>query len=114
MVPTEQEEVLGVLDLIGQQQADGLQRLLAAVYIVPQEEVVALWREAPVFEQPQKVVVLAMDVTCDPGNQVSTGAGSRLEPRARMGSRLEGSRDLGGQCRLQGTKGPGQESHRRS
>lgn len=109
VVPTEQEEVLGVLDLIGQQQADGLQRLLAPVYVVPQEEVVALWREAPVFKQPQKVVVLAVDITCDPGNQVSTGAGSLLEPRARVGLKIRRI-----QGRLQETKGPGQESHRRS
>lgn len=72
MVPTEQKEVLRVLDLIGQQQTDGLQRLLAPVNVVPQEEVVALWREAAILEQPQKVIVLAMDVTCDPGNQVRT------------------------------------------
>lgn len=72
MVPTEQEEVLRVLDLIGQQQTDGLQRLLASVHIVPQKEVVAFRREAAILEQPQKVIVLAMDVTCDPGNQVST------------------------------------------
>lgn len=75
MVPTEQEEVLWVLDFIGQQQADGLQRLLAPVHIVPQEEVVALWRKAAVLEQPQKVVVLAVDVTCDPGDQISTSCG---------------------------------------
>lgn len=52
VVPTKQKEILRVFDLIGQQQADGLQRLLATIHIVPQEEVVALWREATIFKQP--------------------------------------------------------------
>lgn len=34
MVATEKEEVLWVLDLVGQQEADGLQGLLASVHIV--------------------------------------------------------------------------------
>lgn len=52
VIPTEQKEILRVFDLIGQQQADGLQRLLATVHIVPQEKVVALWREATILKQP--------------------------------------------------------------
>lgn len=52
VVPTEQKEILRVFDLIGQQQADGLQRLLATVHIVPQEKVVALWGEATILKQP--------------------------------------------------------------
>jgi hypothetical protein len=71
VVPTEQEEILRILDLIGQQQADSLQRLLAPVHVVTQEKVVALWRETAILEQPQKVIVLAVDVTCNPGNQES-------------------------------------------
>lgn len=34
VVPPQDEEVLGVLDLVGQQQADGLEALLAAVHVV--------------------------------------------------------------------------------
>ena len=63
VVPPEQEEVLGVLDLVGQQQADGLQGLLPPVHIVTQEQVVALRGEAAILKEPQQVVVLAMDVT---------------------------------------------------
>lgn len=95
VVPTEQKEVLGVLDLIGQQQADGLQRLLAPVHVVPQKQVVALWREAAVLEQPQKVVVLAMNVACDPENQVSTRCSLNLNPGPGLDSRVERSRDFG-------------------
>ncbi len=65
VVAPEQEEVLRVLDLVGEQQADGLQRLLAAVDVVPEEEVVGLGREAAVLEEPQEVVVLPVDVAAD-------------------------------------------------
>ena len=40
MITSEQEEVLGVLDLVREQQADGLERLLAAVDVVAEEAVV--------------------------------------------------------------------------
>lgn len=63
VVAPQQEEVLGVLDLVGKQQADGLQRLLAPVYVVPQKQVIALRGEAPVLKEPQEVVVLPVDVT---------------------------------------------------
>lgn len=63
MVAPQQEEVLGVLDLVSEQQADGLQRLLAPVHIVSQKQVIALRGEAPVLEEPQQVVVLPVDVT---------------------------------------------------
>lgn len=52
VVAPQQEEVLGVLDLVGQQQADGLQGLLAPVHVVPQEQVVGLWGEAAVLKEP--------------------------------------------------------------
>lgn len=63
MVSSQQKEVFGVFDLVGQQQADGLQGLLASVYIVPQKQVVALWRKAPIFKQPEQIIVLPMDIT---------------------------------------------------
>ncbi|KAF3850650.1 hypothetical protein F7725_012422 [Dissostichus mawsoni] len=42
---------------VSQQQADGLQRLLPPVHVVPQEQVVALGGEAAVLKQPQQVVL---------------------------------------------------------
>ena len=63
MVSPEQEEVLRVLDLVGQQEADGLQALLPPVDVVAQEEVVGLGREAAVLEQAEQVGVLTVDVT---------------------------------------------------
>ena len=64
MVASQEEEVLGVLDLVREEKADGLERLLAAVDVVAQEQVVRLWWEAAVLEQAQQVVVLTVDVAC--------------------------------------------------
>ena len=63
MISSQQEKIFWVFDLVRQQQADGLQGLLASVYIVAQEQVVALWWKAPVFEQPQKIIVLPVNIT---------------------------------------------------
>jgi hypothetical protein len=65
MVASQDEEVLGVLDLVGEQEADGLKRLLASIYIVAEEEVVGLGREATVFKKPQQIIVLAVDVAAN-------------------------------------------------
>lgn len=63
MVSPQQKEVLWIFDLVSQQKAYGFQRLLAPVYIVTQEQVVAFWREPSILKQPQQVIVLPMDVT---------------------------------------------------
>lgn len=63
VVAPEQEEVLGVFDLVRQQQTDGLQRLLPSVHVVAQEQVVGLRGEAAVLKEPQQICVLSMDVT---------------------------------------------------
>lgn len=65
VVAAQDEEVLGVLDLVGEEQTNGLERLLATVYVVAQEEVVGLGREATIFEKAEQVVILPMDVTAD-------------------------------------------------
>lgn len=62
VVAPQDEEVLGVLDLVGKQQANGLKRLLASVYVVAKEEVVGLRREAAILKKPQQVIILAMDI----------------------------------------------------
>ena len=43
MVASEEEEVLGILDLVGQQQADGLQGLFAPVHVVTCVVVEMVW-----------------------------------------------------------------------
>lgn len=64
MVPPQQEEVLRVFDLVGQQETDGLQRLLPSVHIVSQEQVVALRGVSSVLEESEQVVVLSVDIAC--------------------------------------------------
>ena len=68
VVASKDEKVLWVFDLVRQQQADGLERLLAAVHIVAHKEVVGFGREPAVLKEPQKIKVLAVDVAY-PGNQ---------------------------------------------
>lgn len=65
VVAAQDEEVLGVLDLVGQEKADGLEGLLATVDVVTEEEVVGLRWEATVLEETEEVVVLAVNVTAD-------------------------------------------------
>ena len=65
VVAAKDEEVLGVLDLVGQEKADGLEGLLATVDVVTEEKVVGLRWEAAVLEETEEVVVLAMNVTAD-------------------------------------------------
>lgn len=63
VVSAQDEEVLGVFDLVRKQQADGLQALLASINVIAQEEVVCLWRKPPILKETQQVVVLAMYIT---------------------------------------------------
>jgi hypothetical protein len=65
VVTSEDEEVFGVLDLVGKEQANGLKRLLTSVDIVTEEEVVGLRREATILEESEEVVVLSVDITAD-------------------------------------------------
>ena len=65
VVAAQDEEILGELDLVGKEQADGLERLLAAIYVVAEEEVVGLGREAAILEEAEQVVVLPVDIAAN-------------------------------------------------
>jgi hypothetical protein len=65
MVSSKNEEVFWVLDLVGQEQADSLEWLLASIYVVAQKEVIGFGRESTVFEKAKEIVVLAVNVTTD-------------------------------------------------
>jgi len=65
VVAAENEEVLRVLDLVREEQADCLQRLLATVHVVAEEQVVRLGWETAVLEEAQQVVVLSVNITAD-------------------------------------------------
>ena len=53
MIAAEEEEVLWVLDLVRQEEADWLEALLASVDVVAQEEIIWLGREPAVLEQTE-------------------------------------------------------------
>jgi len=65
VVAAQQEEVLGVLDLVGQQQADRLKALLASVNIVAEKQIVCLGRKTSVFEESEEIGVLAVDISAN-------------------------------------------------
>ena len=65
MVAAQNEEVLRVFDLVREEQADCLEGLLPAVYVIPEEEVVRFRWEAAVLEQAEEVIVLAVDIAAD-------------------------------------------------
>lgn len=71
VVSAQDEEVLWVLDLVGEQEADRFERLLAAINVIAEEEVVGFWWEPAVLEQTQEVIVLSVDVTADLEGYVS-------------------------------------------
>jgi hypothetical protein len=65
MIATQDEEVLGVLDLVREKQTDGFQRLFASIDVISEEEIVCFWWKAAVLEQAEEIVVLAVYVTAD-------------------------------------------------
>ena len=75
MIAPQHKEVLRVLDFVCEKKAYCLERLLATVDVISQEQVVRLWREAAVFEQSEQIVILAVYITYAktmPGRSVST------------------------------------------
>ena len=62
MVPSQQKEVVGELDLEAEQQRKSLDALLAAVHVVSQEQVVLLRGVAADLEHAEQVRVLSMGV----------------------------------------------------
>lgn len=62
VVTSQDEKVLRVLDFVGEQKADCLERLLASVYVVTQEEVIGLGRKTTVLEESEQVIILTMNI----------------------------------------------------
>ena len=57
VISSQNEKILGVLDFVREEEANALQTLRSAVYIVAEEQIVGVWREAAVLKQPQQVRV---------------------------------------------------------
>ena len=62
VVAAQNKKVLGILDLVGQQQADRFETLLSAINVVTKKNVVGLGRETTVLKETQQVVVLTVYV----------------------------------------------------
>lgn len=63
MVASQQEKVLRILNFVGEQQTDRLQRLLSSVHVVAQEQIIRVRWEVAVLKQAQQVIILPMDIT---------------------------------------------------
>ena len=63
VVTSEQEEVLWILDLVGEEKADGFETLFTSINIITEEQVIGLWRETAILEQSQEIVVLTVNIT---------------------------------------------------
>lgn len=63
VIASQEKEVLGILDLVCEQETYCLERLLASVDVITEKEVVAVWGKATVLEESEEVVVLTMNVT---------------------------------------------------
>lgn len=83
VVATQDEKVLRILDLVCEQQADCLERLLASIHVVAQEEVVCLWWKSSIFEETEQIVILAVNITANL-LVVSTQAWKLFERRAAI------------------------------
>ena len=87
LVVAPEQEVVRVPDLVRQQQADGLDALLAAVHVVAQEQVVGRRRQAAVLEQPQEIRELPVDVTCmEAAGSMRCESGQRKETKQERAS----------------------------
>lgn len=97
VVPAEDEKVLRVLDLVCKEQANGLERLLATVHVVAEEQVVGFGRESAILEQTQEVVVLSVDIAANLGqcqSHLHGPKGPRERPWHRRDTYLDWSLKL--------------------
>lgn len=65
VVAPQQEDLFGVFDLVAEEQLDGLHRVVAPVYEVPDEDVSVLRKLTSHLEQLEYVEELAVDVAAD-------------------------------------------------
>lgn len=62
VVAPEDEEVFGVLDLVGEEKTDSLERLFPPIDIVAKEKIVCFWWEATILEKSEQIIILTVDV----------------------------------------------------
>jgi hypothetical protein len=65
VVASQDKEVLGILDLVCEKEANGLEGLLSSVDVVAKKEIVGFGRETAVLKQAQQIIILPMNVAAD-------------------------------------------------
>lgn len=65
VIPTQDEEILWILDLVCEKQANSFKRLFASINVVSKEEVICFGWKSSVFKEAEKVVILAMNIPTD-------------------------------------------------
>jgi hypothetical protein len=63
VITAKKKEVFWIFDLVSQQKANSLQRLLATIDIITEEEIVGLGWKAAILEQSQQIIILAVNIT---------------------------------------------------
>ena len=63
VIASQEEEVLGILHLVAEKEANAFDRLFSTVDVISEEEVVGLWWEAAILEDPEEIVVLPVHIT---------------------------------------------------
>lgn len=62
VVSAQKEKILWILDLVRQQEANCLQRLLPSIDVISKKQVVAFWRKTSIFKQSQKIIILPVNI----------------------------------------------------
>src|SRR5687767_2607939 len=62
VIATEDEEVFGVLNLVGKEETYGFEALLAPIHVVAKEKIIGCRRESSILKQPEEVVILAVNI----------------------------------------------------
>lgn len=101
MVASENEEVLWVLDLVGQEEADGFQTLLSTIYVVAKEQIVGGGRETAVLEETKEVIVLTVDIAYVGGARVSTRASKQTSKQQAPQRNSPRTANLDGRLKLE-------------
>ena len=94
VITSQYEKVFRILNLVGQEQADGFKRLLASVDVVPEEKVICFRGKTTVFEETKEIVVLAVYVS----TYLSCKKGNRQHALGCKALSQEGKRRAGEEC----------------
>jgi hypothetical protein len=63
VISTQNEKILGILDLVCQQKADCFQGLLTSVNVISKEQIVGFGWKSAVLEKAQKIIILTMYIS---------------------------------------------------